>query len=109
MSEYIQTFVLAGLTVTGIQYLGNAVDPKLGGILSGVPISIPAMLLIKNLGKKKEFIETASIMVTILAGITILCWYLLTKLKWTSHSSVEISIVIWVIISLLYYFLYIKK
>ena len=74
--QYIQTFILAGSTVTGISYLGNTVNPLLGGILSGIPISIPSMLLINEASKKQEFIYSATLMVALLSVVTFICWYL---------------------------------
>ncbi len=109
LGEYIQTFVLSGLTVSGISYIGNAINPLLGGILSGIPISIPSMLLIQGSEKQKKFILSASIMVAFLSVITILCWYLYDKLNYSAVMSVSISMIIWFIGGILYYFYVVKK
>ena len=107
--QYIQTFILAGSTVTGISYLGNTVNPLLGGILSGIPISIPSMLLINEASKKQEFIYSATLMVALLSVVTFICWYLYAKAKFTAKNSVIISFLIWSVGSALYYFLIVKK
>ena len=52
--KYLETFIVSGLTVTGISYFGNSVNPALGGILSGIPISIPAMLTIASVSNQKD-------------------------------------------------------
>ena len=44
--KYVETFLLSGATVTGITYVGNHLNPLAAGIISGVTISIPSMLLI---------------------------------------------------------------
>ncbi len=107
--EYLQTFILSGSTVAGISYIGNTINPLLGGILSGIPISIPSMLLIQGSEKQKKFILSASIMVAFLSVITVLCWYLYDKLNYSAVMSVSISMVIWLIGGILYYFYIIKK
>ena len=107
--QYLQTFILSGLTVTGIQYLGNSANPLLGGILSGIPISIPSMLLISSLSKQKQFIFSANIMVALLAIVTCLCWYLFTKLNWSSYHAVLLSTGLWLCCALLYFYFVVKK
>ena len=102
--QYLQTFILAGSTVSGISYLGNTMNPLLAGILSGIPISIPSLLLIKNEKSGKEFIFAASIMVTIVWLITILCWYLYVKQKLSVKKSVIISIICWLLCACIYYY-----
>jgi len=101
--DYLKTFTLAGLTVTGISYLGNNYNPLAAGILSGIPISIPSMLLIHNLKKQKSFISSATIMVAFLAVITALCWFLLVKLNMSPDLSVAISFTSWGIGAFIYY------
>jgi hypothetical protein len=109
MSKYLSTFLMAGATVTGIEYLGNAVNPLLGGILSGIPISIPSMLLITNLASQKKFIFSASIMVALLAVVTVMCWFLYVKMGMKNTHAVIISTVVWTIGGLIYYFMVVKK
>lgn len=109
VSKYIQTFVLAGATVSGIEYLGNSVNPLLGGILSGIPISIPSMLLINSIAKQKEFIYSANIMVALLAVVTCLCWYLFAKLNWSNYHAVALSTGIWAFCALVYYYMIVRK
>ena len=101
--EYLQTFLVAGFTVSGISYLGNTMNPLLAGILSGIPISIPSLLLIRNEKCAKEFIFSASIMVTVVWLITILCWYLYVKLNLSVKKAVTISIISWLICACIYY------
>lgn len=107
--KYLETFVVSGLTVTGISYFGNSVNPALGGILSGIPISIPAMLTIASVSNQKDFILHASIMVALLTFVTFLCWYVYTKWNWKNTHAVGFSMVIWFIGAFLYYFFDIKQ
>ena len=109
LATYIQTFIVAGSTVTGISYLGNSINPLIAGILSGIPISIPSMLLINGTEKQKKFILSASIMVALLSIITILCWFLYVKRNYTATKSVVISMIGWVIGGIIYYFYMVKK
>lgn len=107
--EYIQTFFISGATVTGISLLGNSFNPALGGILSGIPISIPSMLLINSVARQKKFIFSANIMVALLAVVTFLCWFFYVKLNWSNTKSVIVSSTIWLFGGLIYYFLIIYK
>lgn len=107
--EYLQTFIISGTTVTGISLLGNSFNPALGGILSGIPISIPSMLLINSISRQKKFIFSANIMVALLAVVTFLCWFFYVKLNWSNMKSVIVSTTIWLIGGIIYYFLIINK
>lgn len=106
--KYVETFILSGLTVSGISYVGNNLNPLAAGIISGIPISIPSMLLIKGRQNQQQFIWSAFIMVSFLAIITGLCAFLFTKMKMSANASVAISFVSWCIGGYIYY-LYIKK
>ena len=100
----IQTFILSGLTVTGISYVGNNLNPLAAGIISGIPISIPSMLLVNRREDQKKFIWSAFIMVSFLALITGLCAYLVIYQNMGSIPSVIISFLSWCAGALLYYF-----
>tara|TARA_A100001011_G_C14312145_1_gene846090 strand:- start:3321 stop:3659 length:339 start_codon:yes stop_codon:yes gene_type:complete len=107
--KYGSTFLIAGLTVSGISYLGNLVNPAAAGVISGIPISIPSTLLIKGRDKQKEFIWSAFLMVSLLAIITGLCAYLIIKLDITTIKAVIISFLAWVCGAFLYYKFIVEK
>ena len=100
---------MAGAVVAGIQYLANEVDPSLAAVLSGIPISIPSMLLVKKASDSKEFIWDASLMITVLTFITYLTWYLYVKQGVTKERSVVYSMGVWFVFAMLYYFFVVKK
>ncbi len=106
--KYLETFILSGSTVTGISYVGNNMNPLAAGIISGVPISIPSMLLIKGRSNREKFIWSAFVMVSFLAVITGLCTFLFTKVRMSANKSVAISFISWCIGGFIYY-LYIQK
>ncbi len=103
IGNLITTFFISGSTVTGITYLGNQYNPLIAGIVSGIPISIPSMLLIKGREKQKKFIHSAFLMVTLLAFITGLCDYFMHYTSLSSLYSVFITFILWVIGAFLYY------
>ena len=103
MSDYLKTFIIAGGTVTGISYLGNQVDPILAGILSGIPISVPSIILISDEGKRKSFLTYAAIMMIICFTVTIFCWYLHIKRGLSKYKSVIYSLLLWIICGGIYY------
>ena len=108
VSEYIETFILAGATVSGISYVGNNLNALAAGIISGVPISIPSMLLIKDRKNQEKFIWSAFVMVSWLSIITGFCAFLFNHLKLSAILAVSISFISWCIGGYIYY-LYISK
>ena len=104
----IQTFVLSGLTVTGISYVGNNLNPLAAGIISGVPISIPSMLTVSRREDQKKFIWSAFIMVSFLAIITGLCAFLVISVNMASVPAVAISFCSWCVGAYIYY-LYVRS
>ena len=101
--KYIITFIVSGLTVSGISYFGNVIDPALGGILSGIPISIPAMLTITQEKNRKNFIWNAALMVALLSVITFACALLYIYYDIGAWVSVIISMCLWFIGAGIYY------
>jgi len=108
MANYFKSFAMAGSVVAGIQYLANKVDPALAGVLSGIPISIPSMLLVNTAKDSKEFIWDASLMITVLTIVTYLTWYLYVKQGVSKEKSVAISMGIWFAFAIVYYFVVAK-
>ena len=73
IEDLLRTFLVSGTIVSSINYIGNQYNPLIAGIVSGVPISIPSMLLIDGRKKQTAFIWSAFVMVSYLAIITGLC------------------------------------
>ena len=90
--KYLKTFILSGAVVSGISYVGNNLNPLAAGIISGIPISIPSMLLINGRKNREQFIWSAFVMVSWLAVITGLCAFLFTSVKFSAIMSVCISL-----------------
>lgn len=101
--HYLITFFISGFIVSGISYIGNLFSPITASILAGIPISVPSILLIKGRFKQKQFINSAFHMVCILALCTGLCSYLMHYLDLVTFTAVEISILLWLILSTVYY------
>ncbi len=104
----VQTFVLSGLTVSGISYVGNNLNPLAAGIISGIPISIPSMLTVSKREDQKKFIWSAFVMVSFLAIITGLCAFLVLSVDMASIPAVVISFASWCIGAYIYY-LYVRS
>lgn len=101
--HYLITFLISGFIVSGISYIGNLFSPITASILAGIPISIPSTLLIKGRFKQKQFINSAFHMVCILALCTGLCSYLMYYLDIVTFTAVIISLLLWLILSTVYY------
>ena len=106
--HYLETFGISGATVTGISFVGNKLNPLAAGIISGIPISIPSMLLITGKQARKEFIWSAFIMVSFLAIITGFCALLFNHFELSASLSVTISFLSWCAGGYTYY-LYITR
>ena len=104
MAQYLATFVIAGGTVTAISYIGNHMNPLIGGIVSGIPISIPSMLLIHKHKDQIKFISSAYLMLILLTVATILCWVSMRYWKFNAPTAVGLSVGVWVVGALVYYF-----
>ncbi len=103
ISKLMETFVLSGATVTGITYVGNHFNPLAAGIISGIPISIPSMALIKGRSNQQKFIWSAFVMVCFLAIITGLCAYLMLKTSLSDIYCIAISFLSWCLGAFIYY------
>ena len=101
--HYFITFLTSGFIVSGISYIGNLFSPITASILAGIPISIPSTLLIKGRFKQKQFINSAFHMVCILALCTGFCSYLIHNLDVITLTAVGISLLLWLILSTVYY------
>ena len=103
IENLVQTFFISGAIVSSINYIGNQYSPLVAGIVSGVPISIPSMLLIDGRKKQTAFIWSAFIMVSYLAIITGLCAYLMEETNLSGAACVVISFIAWIFGAFLYY------
>jgi len=103
MANMFQTFVLSGATVAGITYVANSINPLAAGIISGIPISIPSMLLVKGRSDQKKFIWSAFVMVCFLSLVTGLCALLMYETALSDMHSVLISFAAWCVGALIYY------
>ena len=103
IQKYLETFILSGATVSGISYVGNHMNPLAAGIISGIPISIPSMLLIDGRKNREQFIWSAFIMVGFLTIITGLCAYLMHNTTWTDIHCITISFISWCAGAFIYY------
>ena len=101
--HYLITFLISGFIVSGISYIGNLFSPITASILAGIPISVPSTLLIKGRFKQKQFINSAFHMVCILALCTGFCSYLMHNLDVITLTAVGISLLLWLILSTVYY------
>lgn len=101
--KMLETFLIAGTTVSSITYVGNHMNPLAAGIISGVPISIPSMALIRGRASQKKFILSAFFMVAFLTLITGLCALLMYKTNLSDMYCIIISFLSWCLGAFIYY------
>ena len=103
MASYVATFLVSGATVTAVSYIGNHMNPLLGGIVSGIPISIPTMLLIRKRNAQVQFIASATLMLVLLTLATVICYVALKVWRMSAPASVALSVGTWVAGAAAYY------
>ena len=101
--HYIFIFLISGFIISGISYLGNLYNPITASILSAIPIAIPSILLINSRYKQKIFIKGIMHMNLILIICNCFCYYLINQLDYQTHYSVGLALLLWLILSIVYY------
>lgn len=100
----IREFIIGGLTVSGISYASNQINNTLlAGIIASVPIGMPSSIFVND----KDVLSYAwnlLVMTFILLLSTFSNWYMLSQLKYNKYSSVLISMGIWIIGGICYYY-----
>lgn len=100
--EYVKTFVLSGSIMAIVQYVANEIDPALASI--SFPFTLPALFLVNRVVKSKKYIWNSALMLTVLVIITYLTWFLYAKLRLSKIISVGISLILWMISVVIYYY-----
>ena len=101
--QYLSTFVVAGATVSAISYIGNNMNPLVGGIVSSIPNSLPSLLLIHKHSDQLKFAESASLMLVLLTVCTILCFVAMKHWKMSGPVSVGLGMGLWAVGAVVYY------
>jgi len=93
----LKEFLFGGTMVATISYLANFIDPRLAGLLAGIPIGLPTIYFICK-DKAVPYIKNLSITTFILLAVTLLYFYLYTKKKWSKNITIIYTMSIWVIL-----------
>jgi len=98
MNEIIKQFMIGGIFVSGISYMGNYVNPVLAGLLAGIPIGLPSTFFIHNSIKAKSYVSNLAITTILLTAVTCLFYYLYVKAGYMSkNGGIVLSMGIWII------------
>ena len=97
MSGYIAPFLIGGVTVAGIKFLSNRVDPKYAAVLGALPIGLISTYYIKDTSKLDDYLTNYTIMAAILI-ITALTFKFLMFEKFSRTASYIDAILIWIAI-----------
>jgi len=98
MEEIIKQFVIGGVFVSGISYVGNFVNPVLAGLLAGLPIGLPSTYFILNDTKAKAYVSNLALTTILLTIVTCLYYYLYAHTGNVSKNmGIAFSMSIWLI------------
>ena len=98
MEEIIKQFIIGGVFVSGISYVGNYANPVLAGLLAGLPIGLPSTYFILNSTKAKQYVSNLSLTTILLTFVTCLFYYLYVHAGYMSKNmGIAFSMSIWLI------------
>jgi hypothetical protein len=98
MEEIMKQFIIGGVFVSGISYVGNYVNPVLAGLLAGLPIGLPSTYFILNSTKAKQYVSNLSLTTILLTFVTCLFYYLYVHAGYMSKNmGIAFSMSIWLI------------
>ena len=98
MYEIIKQFIIGGVFVSGISYIGNYVNPVLAGLLAGLPIGLPTTFFIQNSTKAKNYVTYLAITTILLTTVTCLFYYLYVHAGYMSKNMGIVScMTIWIV------------
>ena len=98
MHEIIKQFIIGGVFVSGISYMGNYVNPVLAGLLAGLPIGLPSTFFIQNSTKAKNYVTYLAITTVLLTTVTCLFYYLYVHAGYMSKNmGIALSMALWII------------
>jgi hypothetical protein len=96
MEEIIKQFVIGGVFVSGISYVGNFVNPVLAGLLAGLPIGLPSTYFILTSSKAKDYVSSLALTTILLTIVTCLFYYLFVHTGYlTKNIGIVVSMTIW--------------
>ena len=98
MEEIIKQFIIGGVFVSGISYVGNYVNPVLAGLLAGLPIGLPSTYFILKSTKAKQYVSSLALTTILLTFVTCLFYYLYVHAGYMSKNmGIAFSMSIWLI------------
>ena len=98
MEEIMKQFIIGGVFVSGISYVGNYVNPVLAGLLAGLPIGLPSTYFILNSTKAKQYVSNLALTTILLTVVTCLFYYLYVHAGYMSKNmGIAFSMSIWLI------------
>jgi len=105
MFSLFYQFVFGGIFVSGISYLSNALtDTVLAGVIASIPLGMPTTLVVKN-QNIKGYTTNLLVMTSVLFFVTFTNWFFINKLNYNKYEGVKLSMFLWFIIGLLYWYM----
>ncbi len=106
--DLLQNFVMGGLIIASISYIGTYLSPLLGAIWWSFPISlIPTIYFMKESGKSNKFIANFTLSTSYaLILLFISCFFMSYYLKKSNGIFIPIgkSVIVWLIASIIFYY-----
>ena len=104
VGEILKQFAIGGTMVASISLVGNFVDPILAGLLAGIPVGLPTIYFIQN-SQALPYIKNLSITTFLLLFVTLLYYFLFTKIKMDKNYTIIPTMGIWFLAVFVIYFI----
>ena len=116
MSELVRTFVIGGLIISSTSYIATFMSPVLGAIWWSYPFSIvPIVFFMKQNGKSNDEISKFLLYTVFALGLLVISIYAMSHFIKTTADKHDILIpvlkasFVWLICSILFYFIVTAK
>lgn len=100
MLEYLKTFLFGGILFALIKYLSVVADPKYSAVIAAFPIGLVSSVMMTNKKELKSYVHAYKKSVFIILIVSFIYKKLL-DLDYSSKTSLVISLVCWLLLSLL--------
>ena len=92
--EFLPPFLIGGITVSGIKYLSNRVDPKYAAILGAFPIGLLSTYYITDMKNLSSYLDNY-IKIIIIVAFSAFLYIQLLKNKINRTISFILSLIFW--------------
>jgi hypothetical protein len=102
--KYLRGAFIAGLVVGTALYLADNFHPALAGLFATIPIALPTIILLEN-HQVKDYAFSLSLGIASYVVAAILFYHLYSRENWVRWKALLVSMIVWVSLACLAYYL----